>query len=397
MRVLLLNQFYPPDVAPTGRYLHELARALVAAGHQAVVVASRRAYAGGGDYAAHEWLGGVEVVRLSGFGFGRATYVGKLADYVGYYARLAAELARTQRPDLIVALTTPPFVGLLAKLAAQARGARHAHWIMDVYPDVMKAHGMLDGRAYQLLQRLARWSLAGASSVVALGPAMADTMRAYCSADTRLSWVPLWAPAGLTPWPAEEPVPMRAERGWEPERLVLLYSGNMGLGHRFEEFLAAVQRLGPTGPRWAFAGTGRSRPTMEAFVAANPHLPVQMLPYVADEAVREHLCSADVHLVSLDARWEGMVLPSKLQASFALGKPVVFVGAPSQDMARWIAESRGGWVVNEGDVEGLLAAVAEASDPRERARRGAAALAYSERELSESKNLARLVELLTGS
>ncbi|HEX7477000.1 MAG TPA: glycosyltransferase family 4 protein [Polyangiales bacterium] len=394
MRVLLLNQFYPPDVAPTGHYLHDLGRALVAAGHQVTVVASRHAYAGGGEYAAHEWLEGVEVVRLSGFGFGRSSYVGKLADYLGYYTRLAAKLAFSHKPDLIVALTTPPFVGLLAMLAARARGARHAHWVMDVYPDVMKAHGMLDGAAYAALQQLARLAFTRASLVVTLGPAMAETLRPYVRAGTQLQWVPLWAPAALKPWPAGEPVPLRAERGWAADQTVLLYSGNMGLGHRFEEFLSAAERLGPRGPRWVFAGTGRSRPTIERFVEAHPELPVQLMSYVPEETLRQHLCSADVHLVSLDARWEGTLLPSKLQASFALGKPVIFVGAPSQDMARWIEQSGGGWVVGEGDVAGLLAAVEQAKDPLERAKRGQLALQYSQHELAKATNVQRLVQLL---
>jgi glycosyltransferase involved in cell wall biosynthesis len=397
MRVVLINQYYYPDLAPTGRYLHELARALVAAGHDTTVIASQRAYGGGGDYPERERLDGVEVVRLPGFGYGRATHLGKLTDYAAYYAQVAGQLARTPHPELVVALTTPPFLGLLAKLVAHVRGSRHAHWIMDVYPDVMQAHGMVDGFAYRALQELARISLRGARLVVTLGPAMAERMRNYTGGDTRVAWVPLWAPTGLSPWQQPARPPLRLERGWEPERLVLLYSGNMGLGHRFDEFLAAAERLGPRGPRWAFAGSGRGRTQIEAFVGAHRHLPVELLSYVPEEKLREHLCSADVHLVSLDARWEGTLLPSKLQASFALGKPVIFVGAASQDMARWVRESGGGWFVAEGDLDGLLTAIEQATDPVERERRGAAALAYRQRELDGRVNIERLVELLTAA
>src|SRR5688572_19553456 len=130
MRIVLLNQFYPPDLAPTGRYLHDLARALVTAGHEVTVFASRHAYGGGGAFPAHELLDGVHVRRLPGSAFGRGTTPGKLADYALYYAGLAIELARAHRPELVVALTTPPFIGLLAAWTARLRGARHAHWVM---------------------------------------------------------------------------------------------------------------------------------------------------------------------------------------------------------------------------------------------------------------------------
>src|SRR6185295_6231979 len=197
------------------------------------------------------------------------------------------------RADLIVSLTTPPFVGLLGKLAAELSGARHAHWVMDLYPDVMQAHGMTGDAATRALGQLARASYARASAVVTLGPAMAERVQRYAARDTRVRWVPLWASAELSPWPAAEPVPLRATRGWEDDRLALLYSGNFGLGHRFSEFLQAASRLGQGGPRWVFAGHGRARPEIESFARAHPKLPIELLPYAPADQLREHLCSAD--------------------------------------------------------------------------------------------------------
>lgn len=397
MRIVLLNQFYPPDLAPTGLYLHDVARALVAAGHDVTVIASQRAYGGGGGYAQTELLDGVRVRRLAGTGFGRADVVGKLADYLGYYLQLALRLARDERPDLVVALTTPPYLGLLAKWTASLRGARHAHWVMDVYPDVMRAHGMLDGAVYLALQQLAAHAFAGASLVLTLSPGMATTCQSYRNGSTRVEWVPLWTPAELAPWPSGEPVPLRAQRGWPRERLVLLYSGNLGLGHRFDEFLAAARALGPSGPRWAFAGAGRARPRIERFIAEQPDLPIELLANVEAARLREHLCSADVHLMSLEPSWEGTLLPSKLQASLAVGMPVLYVGEPRGDLGRWIADHGIGWVVPPGAHDVLQRAIAQAADPQARAERAAAARAAAERQFARAGNVARVVELLTRS
>jgi colanic acid biosynthesis glycosyl transferase WcaI len=391
MRIVLLNQFYPPDLAPTGRYLHDLAQALVARGHSVSVLASRHAYAGGGDYPARELVDGVDVLRMPGFAFGRARHAGKLADYAAYYARLASELLRMQPADLIVALTTPPFVGTLAALAARAGKARHAHWLMDLYPDVMEAHGLVGGPALAALRQVARASFAGAGAIITLGPAMAAKARTYAQKQTTVEWVPLWSPESLHPWPADQSVPLRHERGWDRDRLVLLYSGNFGLGHRFGEFLDAARALGSSGPIWSFAGTGRNRIQVERFAARHPELPIVVTPYVPEQRLREHLCSADVHLVSMDARWEGTLLPSKLQASFAVGKPVIFVGDARQDIARWIADADAGWIVPENEPQALLDAIGSAGDSRERARRGANASAYASAHFDRATNLAALV------
>src|SRR5262245_48926010 len=68
MRIALLNQFYPPDAAPTGVYLHDLGCELVRRGHQVVAIASRATY-DGTALPPQAQLDGVEVIRLAGFAF----------------------------------------------------------------------------------------------------------------------------------------------------------------------------------------------------------------------------------------------------------------------------------------------------------------------------------------
>src|SRR5690349_19982243 len=131
--------------------------------------------------------------------FGRADVIGKLADYLGYYLQLTLRLARDESTALVVALSTRPSPRLLPKWTAALRGARHAHWVMDVYPDAMCAHGMLDGAAYLALQQLASHAVAGASLVLTLSPGMATTCQSYRNGSTRVEWVPLWTPAELSP------------------------------------------------------------------------------------------------------------------------------------------------------------------------------------------------------
>lgn len=397
MRLLLLNQFYPPDVAPTGQALHDLARVLASRGHEVHVLCSRRSYDGGGSYAAREELDGVQVHRLPALGFGRRGLPGKAADYASYLLlALPRALAGVPRPELLLALTTPPFVGLVAKVVARLRGAAHAHWIMDVYPDVMAAHRMTrpGGLAFRLLRGIARSELRGARSVVTLGPFMARRIEEALAPSAPPRWVPLWGEDPLAPWPSGTPNPARTAAGWGPGEIVLLYSGNMGLGHRFSEFLETARRLGPTGPRWAFAGGGVQRGAIEAFARSHPAARVELLPYVPRERLRERLASADVHLASLSTAWQGLILPSKVQAAFSVARPVIFVGPRDNEVSLWTAESGGGWVVAEDDVNGLLAAVEAARDPAERARRGEAALAYAREHFDRARNCERLARLL---
>lgn len=402
MRFLLLNQFYPPDAAPTGSYLHGLARELVRLGHSVKVLCSRRSYDGKDSFPRRENLNGVEVSRLPATGFGRRGFVGKMADYGSFYISLATALLFDRRkPDLILSLTTPPYLGVLAKLAAARHRCRHAHWIMDLYPDVMFAHKMArnDGLVFRFLQKLTRFQLRGAEAVIALGQTMAERVAIYAENGGQamtVTGIPLWSDPELSPWPANETNPLRAERGWDARDVIFLYSGNMGLGHRFTEFLEAARRFGSSGPRWVFSGGGKRRLEIETFAKSHPAARIEFLDYVSQSRLRAHLCAADVHLASLDSAWQGLIVPSKIQASFAAARPVLFVGGRDCETAAWIQESGGGWIVDQDDLDGLLKAIEQALNPNERQRRGQAALDFARKHFRMSENCARIAQLLEG-
>lgn len=392
---LFLNQYYAPDPAPTGQFLHDLARVLVRRGHGVEVIASKRGYGGEGRFEALQELDGVRIRRVSGLGLGRASAPGRVADYASYLLPLLAAGLRGPRPDLVLSLTTPPFVGVAGAVLARMRGARRADWVMDLYPDVMSAHEMVAprGAVARALRRLTRRQLGRSDLVLVLGPWMARKALAYAPAG-RVAEVPLWSePAGVALTPTEI-AEVRRERGWSDRDIVLMYSGNLGLGHLTGEFLEAARRLGPGGPLWAFVGGGPRRPAIRRFAEANPLARVQLQDYVPRERLRASLAAGDVHLVSLASGWQGLIVPSKLQGVFGVARPVLFVGGADNEIAGWVKESGGGWVVPEGDVEGLLTAVREASRREEREQRGRAALAFARAHFDRERNCAQIADLL---
>ena len=382
--------------------LEAVATELVRRGHAVTVLAATGGYGGSGDGV--EKTGGeagVRVRRMKALSFGRASKLAKVLDYASYYLGMVPRLVMVgPRPDVMVALTTPPFLSVLVRVASWLRGARHAHWVMDVYPDVMLGHGMIreGGMVHRLLCGVARFGFGGSRSVavLGLGPDMAEKLAAYCADGRKPEWVALWETAGRTAGDGETEA-LRKARGWGEGETVFLYSGNMGLGHCFGDVIAAGRRLSGEGVRLAFFGRGGRRREVEMAVGVGEWggaVPV-MGDYVSQEELPAHLASGDVHLASLDPRWDGTMVPSKLQGIFFSGRPVLFTGSATSSIGRWILESGAGWVCAPGDGEAHVAAMREARDLGVRTRMGAAARAYAERHFNRAINVPRVAEILS--
>lgn len=411
MNFVFLNQYYPPDAAPTGIMLERVVQQVVAAGHEVTVICAKGGYASQDisddelEKARGHYQDGVTVVRVGATSFGRRTFLGKLVDYVSFYAGVVLALAGLScKPDRIVAMTTPPYLSVLARIFSRIHGCSHCHWVMDLYPDVMVAHGMLKPKSllHRLLAAIARWGFGGqrCSGVISLGPDMARRLACHMDSVKTSPWVPLWSGAKATRVEPEKVMSLRKIRGWKEGDLVVMYSGNMGLGHLFDEVLEVASVAssdnfaGSKLTRFAFFGGGKRRAEVETFVTAHPDAPVELHDYVDSGDLDAHLASADVHLVSLRPEWDGTMVPSKLQGVFAAGRPVIFIGSASSSIGQWVLESGGGWLVRPGDLDALKVAVVEASQADECDRRGVLAHSFGMEYFDANINAGRVANLM---
>jgi colanic acid biosynthesis glycosyl transferase WcaI len=440
MHLVFLNQYYPPDAAPTGVMLEGLVRGLIKEGHDVTVLCASGGYAGSArqevkpseikdsesrikkpktrpcqsEASNGSKISSPRIIRIGATRFGRGSFIGKLLDYVSYYFGVAWHLVFLKhRPDRIVALTTPPLLSVIARIASKLRAADHAHWVMDLYPDVMVAHGMLheNGFPHRMLAGLSRWGFGGdrCAAVLTLGPDMAErTAQLMRAPSATVCWVPLWGKDGEgDPSPdviSQEETEtrdrvqareLRRTRGWEDHELVVMYSGNMGLGHRFGELLAAAKALANEPVRFVFFGGGKRRIELQNFTQAHPECRIELHDYAPADTLITHLMSADVHVATLDPAWTGTMVPSKLQGVFSVGKPLIFIGSSHSSIGSWVRESGGGWVVAPSDVAELLTVLSAALNPNQRHMRGLAARDFAMEHFKRETNVARMVRVVT--
>ena len=362
MHVLAVNQFYAPDHSATSQLLTELCDALVEGGDSVTVVASSGTYLGGARLAARETLNGVEVRRVGATSLGKRTVAHRLADYGSFGALALAELAAVPRPDVILTLTTPPMLAVVAAVVARARGVPLVTWIQDVYPEVAVAFGVLGANhpATRALELAARASHRAARLGVVLSEGMASRVVAQGQRADRLRVIPNWSDSALIAPVAPQWNTFRREHGLE-DRFVAMYSGNLGAGHELLPFVEAARRLEASRPDlvFAFVGDGVRRASTQA--SARGLRNVRFFPYQPREHLAESLSAADVHLASLQEGLDGLLVPSKLYGVLAAGRPLLYAGPAACELSRVIERDRLGWRVPPGDVTAIVEALTTAT------------------------------------
>jgi glycosyltransferase involved in cell wall biosynthesis len=281
-----------------------------------------------------ETVNGVDVRRIWTTRFGRGSLLGRAVDYLTFYVS-AFFAIRRERKSLIVAMTDPPLLSIVAALAAP----KVVNWVQDLFPEIAQHLGM---RVPRLLNRMRDWSLRRARVNAALGEAMARKIGVNAVVQHN------WAGGDLT----------RAESPRHTGEFVVGYSGNLGRAHEFDTMLAAARALPHI--RFDVAGGGAQLERVRANAPAN----ATFRGYAPREQLAESLSSADVQLVSLLPAVEGLIVPSKFYGILAVGRPVIFIGARDSELAQLIREHECGYAVEPGDATALIAAIGKLEQDR---------------------------------
>ncbi|MEO7428543.1 MAG: glycosyltransferase family 4 protein, partial [Acidimicrobiales bacterium] len=298
---------------------------------------------------------------------GKSSLWRRLLGYLTFLLGATARLLVLPRQDVIVSMTTPPFLvtsAVLHKLIH--RRTRVVLWSMDCYPDAAERFGELrpGGPISQLQRALNRWAFRHIDHVVGLDGAMVELLESQYAAGPghpELSVIPNWERLALFPSPSDSAPWSGYDELGVGDRIVVLYLGNTGVGHRFDTVLDAAEKLGDAA-LFLFVGGGARWADLAHTVHDRGLSNVVMRGYVSKDLTPSVMAGAAAALVTLDERSLGVMSPSKLHANLAAGLPILYVGPPGSNVDEAITETRCGRSLREGDVDGLVEAVLNLRD-----------------------------------
>lgn len=339
--VCVFYHFYKPDDVVSAVHFSDLCEGLARRGWDVTMMTSNRLCRYKGAVSPQqETLDGVEVRRSWRPGFPQSSNVLRIVNSLWIQVAWLLRFRRMEAPDAIIVGTDPQFSQLMLPLLRRiAPRARILFWSFDMYPEAVLAessNGIVVAIArmfYRLMPRLYR----PVDVMVDIGPCMRSLLREH---NTTADYVT------LVPWALSEPefgIPVnrevRARMFGEDAALGVLYSGNMGMAHEYREFLALARMLRHRAPQIVFAFSARGNRMDELLAELTAEdTNIRILPFASLEELEDRLNAADIHLLSLKPKWDGIVVPSKFFGSLAAGKPVLYAGSASSCIGQWIQQ-----------------------------------------------------------
>jgi glycosyltransferase involved in cell wall biosynthesis len=393
VRVLLLNLYYPPDTSATAKMAQTVVAAL-AERHDVTVLCGRPSY---DPTERRPWRlfqseqsGRVHIVRAGSTDYPRTQMKKRVFNYLSYVF-LAVPRALFLPCDVVLAMTDPPFEGIVGAFVALLKGKPYVYNIRDLYPDMAVGGSIVKpGLLARVWERLHRWALRRATRVVVLGEDMRHRILAKGVDPSAVVVVRDGAEIAPTDAPAPDSGVIRAIRG--NFRFVLLHAGNLGFYGAWDTLLTGAASLAADGIGLVFVGDGAQRVRLETAAANIPN--VRFLPFFPGNKVSSVLAAADAHIITVKRGLEGVVVPSKMYGILAAGKPIVAVAPRECDVVS-LGEAKGFSIfADPDDPAGFAQLVRQLSqNPAQLNEMAAAALAAAP-EYERSSELHKLLNIV---
>jgi glycosyltransferase involved in cell wall biosynthesis len=401
LRIVLLSQYFAPEVGATQSRMQSFAEYLSARGHQVTVICEFPNHPGGvipDSYRHHVWeddrSNPYRVLRVWVKANPEKTQKTRMAFYLSYMALATAMAPVAGKADVVVATSPPLFTGLAGLALARLNRAPFILDVRDLWPAAAVSLDQIpSAHAVALGERLERLLYRQSAAVTAV----TEPFVRHIASIRRRPPAPALVVNGTLDmfFDIGYDRSARKELGVPDDRFLAMFAGTLGIAQALPRVLDAAELTGDD-VHFALVGDGPIRDIVAASAAERGLGNVHFHPQVALEDVPPLLAAADALLVPLSAHPTfADFVPSKLIDFMATGRPVVVSAAG--EAAAIVEDVAGGIVVPPEDPPALAAALKRlAADPDGGLEMGRRARAFAASRL-RSAQAARLEEVLVAA
>ncbi|MBN3035787.1 MAG: glycosyltransferase family 4 protein [Bacteroidales bacterium] len=331
MKILILTQYYPPEVGAPQNRLSDLAQRLKSMGDEVSVLTAipsyphRRIYDGyHGQKRMREFMDDIEVHRTRIFVGQSNRITARLLNYFSFAWRsFCYGWLRMGRFDLIICESPPLILGITAWLLKKIKRARMLFNVSDLWPESAEKLGLVTNRILLwLATRLERFLYRHSDLLSGQTQGIVSTLR-----DRSRGRPVFWLRNGIDPeWfdPSREYPDYRQLLGIPEEAFVVFYGGIIGYAQGMEIITGAASLIHDPRILFVIAGEG---PVREELIREKERMGLQnvlLFPAFKREEMPAVIHMANAGVIPLRKLELFMgAIPSKIFECLSMKKPVL--------------------------------------------------------------------------
>ncbi len=334
MKLLILTQYFPPEVGAPQNRLFELALRLKDLGVSVTVLTAMPNYPQMKIYAGYEGktymtedMQGIKVHRSSIHIPKNKSIIGRLRNYFSFVisSAVVGKNKLEKHYDFLMCESPPLFLGYSAMYLAKRKKAKLIFNVSDLWPESAEKLGVVTnarllGMAYKLEEKLYKRSALVTGQTQGI---CKNIQQRFPEVNTY--WLPNGVDLSMYDPDKIEKKGWRTSHGFSPEDCVFLYAGIIGLAQGLEVILKAAQ-LTKNDPhiKYVLLGSGPEKEKLQAMKQSMELEHVLFLEGVSKAEMKYVLSETDAAIIPLRKLDLFLgAIPSKIFENLAMKVPVL--------------------------------------------------------------------------
>lgn len=253
--------------------------------------------------------------------------------------------------DKLLVVTNPAFLILMMPYIVKKKSVDYTILVHDVFPENLVAIKKLSSTSlfYKCLKMLFDKAYSKADCCISIGRDMSEVLSRKISG-RRICMIPIWA-ENLAVFPKDKEKTALWRELSLSGKFVFQFAGNLGRAQGIDNLLNAISRIVDSDIHFLFIGGGAKYDEIERF--AREHKNVSLIGFQDRSRQNDFLNACDVGIVTLSEGMYGLGVPSKSYNIMASGRPILYVGEATSEIALCVKEYGMGWVVEPDNPQKL--------------------------------------------
>lgn len=373
MNLLIITQYFPPEMGAPQARLYELAKRLQAKGHQITVLTAMPNYPTGkvfdgyrGKLRKTEDMDGIKIVRTCIIPSISSKTLPRLFSYITFgLSSLLLGIWGIGKQDVVLIESPPLFLVPFALLVAKAARGKAVMMVSDIWPDILirMGHAPIESRSTKAMLWLEKFSYKHSHAVALTNPGARDQIQQRFPDLKKVTVISNGVDTEMF-GPQFYSDDIRKQYGASHDDFLVGYCGLHGLAQGLEVILGAADKLrDQSNIKFIMIGNG---PTKDALLKKAEELNLPNLKFYDRRPKTEMpgiLASLDVSLVTLSGRFPG-TMPSKVYEAFASGTPPIVAKACEAEAL--VTEYNAGNCYEPLDSDSMASAISDLANKPDR-------------------------------